>query len=404
MRDINTVINSSELTSIVIDHLNIGVFVIDKSYHLRSLNNHFTSNVGMPIEMAGDRICDQVVGCVNAEVEVVCFNKTPYCVECELMAAIRNAIENDITTAEKMLVRQREDVQNPISKYYRYSCKPLSIENEKFALLMIDDITDLEKQRAELFEQNMVIHKLNEKFKQDLALARAVQKSIIPKKPVKFENYNIDFLYFPLEAIGGDMFDIFELDEDKVGIFMCDVVGHGSAAALITTMVKALLATYSEILVSPKKLMDKLNRQLMDMTDDFFMTAFYGVLDMKQHKFTFVRAGHPFPWMLNDAIQTFGHHINPIIGINRSLSYNEEFVKLAPGDKIVLYTDGLLDVGTDDGNYESRLIELFDSNAHTTGKKLLSLIKNDIISKVSSEKHMDDVCILIIENTVGEER
>ncbi len=403
MRDLNTVLNSSELTSIVIDQLNIGVFLIDRSYHLRSLNNHLISNIGVPFNGQGARICDQVVGCVNAEVEVVCLNKTAYCIECELMAAIRNAIENGITTSEKILVRQREDDQNPISKYYRYSCKPLSIEREKFALLMIDDITDLEKQRAELYEQNMVIHKLNDKFKQDLALARAVQKSIIPKKPVQYEDYNIDFLYFPLEAIGGDMFDIFELSDDKVGVFMCDVVGHGSAAALITTMVKALLATYSEILDSPKKLMDKLNRQLMDMTDDFFMTAFYGVLDMKRHQFRFVRAGHPFPWMLNDAVQTFGHYVNPVIGIERSLSYNEESISVAPGDKIVLYTDGLLDVGTDDGNYESRLIELFDSNAHTTGKKLLSLIKKDIITKISSEKHMDDVCILIIENTVGEE-
>ncbi len=402
MRDVNTIINSSALTSIVIDHLNIGVFVIDQSYHLRSLNNHFSGNIKALLENQSVRICDQLIGCVNAEVEHFYINQTAYCIECELMAAIRKALEDNTTTVEKILVRQHGGRLNPKSKYYRYSCKPLLVEGEKIALLMIDDITDLEKQRAELFDQNMVIHKLNEKFKQDLALARAVQKSIIPKEPVHYDNYNIDFLYFPLEAIGGDMFDIFELADHKVGVFMCDVVGHGSAAALITTMVKALLATYSEILDSPKELMDKLNRQLMDMTDDFFMTAFYGVLDMKRHAFKFVRAGHPFPWMLNDAIQTFGHHVNPIIGIERSLSYDEESINVAPGDKIVLYTDGLLDVGTDDGNYESRLIKLFDSNSDTTGKELLALIKDDLMSNVASDKHMDDVCVLIIENIAGQ--
>ncbi len=393
----NIIQNSAELTNIVINHLNIGVFVIDQQYQLKSLNDNFSEKVNLFVDAAKNRICNSIIGCVNSGIDHKAIGNANSCIECELIKAIENALFNDVETHEKTLVRQHEDGAKPVRKYYRYSCKPLMVDGQKNALLMIDDITDIEENRAELFEQNRIVHKLNDKFKKDLALAKSVQKGIIPKDPVVHNGYHIDFIYFPLEAIGGDMFDIIKIDETRLGIFMCDVVGHGLPAALVTTMVKALLATYSDILDCPKCLMDQLNSQLLEMVDEPYMTAFYGVLDTEAHTFKFVRAGHPFPWKLNHAIQTFGHQSNPIIGIDSKISYVQEMIDLDEGDKIILYTDGLLDVGTDDGNYESRLLDLFDSNLHITGKKLLDLLKNDLVTNVVYDKHMDDVCVLIFE-------
>ncbi len=397
MNDKSTLKDTTELTSIVINHLNMAVFLIDENYHLTSLNDSLSDREKLFINPNDNSICSVIVESINcAEDDQGCENRK--CVECELMEAIDAALKENRATLDKHLIRRAADPLR--GRYYRYSCKPLLIDGKKNALLMIDDITDIEKQRAELFEQNKVIHQFNDKFKKDLVLAKHVQNSIIPKEPLVCNGYHVDFIYFPLEDIGGDMFDIIEIDDERIGIFMCDVVGHGLPAALVTTMVKALLATYSNILTEPEKLMNRLNRQLIEMVGEPYMTAFYGVLDTVENRFNFVRAGHPFPWRLNDAIQTFGQQSNPMIGIDEDVLYLDEAIDLRPGDKIILYTDGLLDVGTDDGNYESRLIDLFDSNLHITGKQLLGVLKDDLVSNVSNEKHMDDVCVLVVENTL----
>ncbi len=393
MSDRELYADTTELTSVVINHLNVGVFLIDENYCLRSLNASLAERAKPFIEGDNNRISSVIIECINCLGEGSCDNRKA--IECELMEAIDAALKERRATLDRRIFHQAFGETD--NKYYRYNCKPLFVDGQINALLLVDDITNIEKQRAELFEQNRVIHKLNSKFKKDLALAKAVQNSIIPREPVEQNGYRIDFIYFPLEDIGGDMFDIIAIDDDKIGIFMCDVVGHGVAAALITTMVKALLATYSSVLTEPEQLMNKLNKQLIEMVDEPYMTAFYGVLDSAKDTFNFVRAGHPFPWKLNDAIQTFGQQNNPIIGIDGELSYLADTIDLQAGDKIILYTDGLLDVGTDDGNYESRLIKLFDTNLHITGKQLLGVLKNDLIESAGNGKHMDDVCILVVE-------
>ncbi len=395
----NAVVSEVELTSIVINHLNVGVFLVDEKYFLRSLNDNSVEKVNLFIEPAKGRICDVLSRSVAVDNADDRDGEALHCIECQLMDAIDGALKENRETRDRRLVRQHDAHHPQVRRYYRYSCKPLLIEGQKHALLLIDDITDIERQRAELFEQNQIVHKLNDKFKRDLALAKAVQKGIIPKSPVVQADYHIDFIYFPLEDIGGDMFDIIPIDDCQIGIFMCDVVGHGLPAALITTMVKGLLATNANIFDQPEQLMNKLNRQLIDMVEEPYMTAFYGVINTAEHSFNFVRAGHPFPWKLNDAIQTFGHQSNPIIGIDSAVDYASETIHLAVGDKLILYTDGLLDVGTDDGNYESRLLALFDSNLHYTGRQLLDLLARDLISNGNQRNKRDDVCVLTIERS-----
>ncbi len=386
--------NTTELTSIVINHLNIGVFLIDEEYYTMSLNDSLSKKTNLFIDPVNNQVCSVLMDALeDAADDDGCQIRE--CIQCDLKQAIDAALNQNKATLDKHLMRRTTDLRG---RYYRFSCKPLIIDGKKYALLMIDDITDIEKQRAELFEQNEVIHKYNKKIKNDLALAKRVQNSIIPKGPMVRNGYHINFIYFPLEDIGGDMFDIIEIDDERIGIFMCDVGGHGLPASLVTTMVKALLATYSNILTEPEMLMNRLNRQLIEMVGAPYMTAFYGVLDTVKNRFNFVRAGHPSPWRLNDAIQTFGHQSNLMIGIDADVNYVAEIIDLLPGDKIILYTDGLLDVGTDDGNYESRLIALFDSNLHVTGKRLLDVLKDDLANNVPNEKHADDVCVLVIEN------
>lgn len=395
---INAIKNSSVLMSVILNNLNTGVYAIDERYRLTSLNSHFSDFMTAEFIKKSTHLCDNIVGCINATNTERILGESAFCSECELMHAITDAIESNRSTAERTLVRMYTIDDKPMRKYYRYSCKPLIIEGYKIALLMIDDITAIEMQRSALLEQNALVQKLNKKYHQELALAKKVQTSIIPKEPMLLGGYHIDFMYFPLEEIGGDMFDIIPLDDHRVGIFMCDIVGHGLAASLVTTMVKALLAAYRDILDSPKTVITRLNAQLIQMVGEPYMTAFYGVLDTQKHSFNFVRAGHPFPWKLNDGIQTFGHNSNPMIGVSARMVYDEELIMLGENSKFMLYTDGLLDAGTEDGNYEKHLIQFLDRNPDLSGKQLLQLMKHDLITNVVYDKHMDDICVMIVEH------
>ncbi len=396
--DIKSIKASSELMNIILDQLNTGVYIIDEDNRLVPFNSHYSEILGNAYSTNDVNFCQQFSDCENDENRAL-FNSENnlYCVNCNLMKAIRRALEEQVTTRNEIIVREDINNSDNIRKYYRYSCKPLTLEGKRVAILMVDDITKIEEKRAMLYEQNLLIKKYNQHYQNDIALAKDVQNSIIPKKAVNYGDYNIDFIYFPLEEIGGDMFDIIPIDEIKVGIFVCDVIGHGLPAALVTTMIKALLANNRRNLASPADLMNNLNYELIHMLDNPYMTAFYGVLDVRFNTFKFVRAGHPFPWLIDDRhIQTFGKSQNPMIGIDDQIAYQVEEIALKNKDKVLIYTDGLLG-DEEDTNYENKLLSFVDSHEDISGQELLEMMGRDIKNTINSNSRTDDVCALIIE-------
>jgi sigma-B regulation protein RsbU (phosphoserine phosphatase) len=396
--DIVTAIKSSpELLNTVFDHMTSAVFIVDKTLDVRAFNSSFETWFKGDSQEILNHLCGNVLGCVYTSLENVECGNTTFCKACELRNSIVLAIENGTTTTNQMIEREFEVSEGFVLKFFRFTCKALPYDGEIFAVLMLDDVTDIEISKRELQEQNRTIRNMNHKFQQELQLAKKVQASIIPKKAVSFGAYNIHFKYIPLEDIGGDMFDIYEIDESKIGIFICDVIGHGLPAALITTMVKAFIATSRNILNNPSLLMSTLNNQLIDILDNPYMTSIYGVLDKVENTFKFVRAGHPLPWLLETEVSVIGKERSPMLGIIRDVQYKEESISLRENAKLLLYTDGLTEAKTAFGDYENRLKEMITANRQASGAMLLELMMDDFEQVHDIDKHQDDVCMLIID-------
>src|SRR5207248_1791010 len=150
------------------------------------------------------------------------------------------------------------------------------------------------------------LQQASQKLDQDLDLCRRIQQSLLPRTlpdmlPARFAVH-----YQPCGRVGGDFYDVFRLDEDHVGFYVADVVGHGVPASLLTIFLKKAIRP-KEIfgkeyrLVPPDEVLRHLNREMIDqaLAENPFITIAYGLYDRRDSSLTFARAGHPYPLYLD---------------------------------------------------------------------------------------------------------
>ncbi len=397
MSVIEAIKTSPVFMNAIFDQMHAAVFIIDPTYKVMAFNNAFKSMVGLEDAQIENHLCGNVLGCYYSWTDNAPCGTTEYCKQCELRRDIKTTLETGLASSAKVMEREFVHHREIVRKYFRYTIKSLHLEELQYALLIIDDVTNIEEKKAAVLEQNAEITKLNDKFQRDLTLAKRVQESIIPKKSLRLNGYTIDFRYFPLDVIGGDMFDIYVIDNSRVGILMCDVVGHGLPAALITTMIKALVEGSRHLLDHPKAFIRNLNRRLIAMLGEVYLTAIYGVLDTEDHIFKFVRAGHPHPWqMIDGEVHSVGESSNMMLGVDDSTLFLDDFVDLKSGSNLLLFTDGLLEAQTEQGAYELQLWDLLKQNGHLNAEVVTRLVDEDLLRAFNPQKHEDDICFLVI--------
>ena len=162
---------------------------------------------------------------------------------------------------------------------------------------------------------------------------------------------HFDVLWRPAGYVSGDIYDVVRLDESHIGFFIADAVGHGVPAALMTVHIKRSMPTKTidpEVvggyrLYSPGEAIGVLNREMLKYQTGKvrFATACYGIIDLETHELTVARAGHPYPLILRadggtDTIEPEGG----LLGVFPDEVFEEQTVKLEPGDRVLLYSDG----------------------------------------------------------------
>lgn len=194
--------------------------------------------------------------------------------------------------------------------------------------------------------------KLNQQFvevDQELRLASRLQQDFLPRKMPEIGAYRFAVLYRPASWVSGDTYDVSRLDETHVGLYVADAVGHGIAAGLLTMFIRQAVVgkhidgdTYT--LVGPGQVLARLNRELarQELPNCQFVTACYAQLDTQTGRLEFARAGHPHPIHVNAR----GHctdvrTVGGLLGVFPEESYPTCTVQLEPGDKFILYSDGL---------------------------------------------------------------
>jgi serine phosphatase RsbU (regulator of sigma subunit) len=186
-----------------------------------------------------------------------------------------------------------------------------------------------------------------ERMEQEMALARQVQQSVLPRTFPDMPGFQFAARNEPARQVGGDFYDVIELDEHHFGLAIGDVSDKGMPAALYMALTRSLLRAEARRELSPAAVITSVNHLLQELAEpDMFVTVFYGVVDRTSRRMTFVRAGHDRPFLLRagQAIELPGK--GPALGLldDDQFVLSEEQMDLAPGDCLVLYTDGLVDV------------------------------------------------------------
>jgi serine phosphatase RsbU (regulator of sigma subunit) len=222
-----------------------------------------------------------------------------------------------------------------------YITKPFSKEE---LTARVKTHIELKKSRQKLSEYVVTLESINQSMNRDLEFARTIQSNLIPAKYPEKSGVDFHSFYHPMIAVGGDLFDVFSLKDDTLlGVFICDVSGHGVAAALIACMVKTLLITGTNGEMSPSQMCSYINGKLVGQTGGNFLTAFYGIYDIRTRMFRFTRCGHPYPLVLRngEVIELKGK--GGVIGVFGNAVYHENEIQLEAGDRVLFFTDGVLE-------------------------------------------------------------
>lgn len=183
---------------------------------------------------------------------------------------------------------------------------------------------------------------------EELELAGKIQKSFLPRKLPELPPARFAVKFSSCQAVGGDFYDVIRLDERRIGFYVADAMGHGVPAALLTIFVKKGIITKeiardSYRLLPPGEVLDRLNRDLIahDVSENPFITMAYLVLDVERLSFACARAGHPYPLLLKPTGAMTPIKAGGIMLGIAEAEYPTVEQSLAPGDRIVLYTDGI---------------------------------------------------------------
>ncbi len=191
---------------------------------------------------------------------------------------------------------------------------------------------------ARLHEE--AIHSAN--MQRALRLAGEVQRRMIPSEPPAVNGLDIAAIYVPCFELGGDFYDFLDLPEDNLGLVVCDVVGKGVRASLLTASIRASLRAHASNVYEMSQVLQNVNRDLCaDTYTSDFATLFYCVINTATRTLTYSNAGHMPPLLVRDGQAIPLDVGGPVLGIDTSLTWPKDVVQLQEGDYIFAYTDGL---------------------------------------------------------------
>jgi len=232
---------------------------------------------------------------------------------------------------------------------------------------------------------------------EELNRAREIQQALLPKEIPQVEGFEIAGTWEPARIVGGDYFDVIRLGEKKLGICIADVVGKGVPAALFMANVQATVRAYASDSASPAWLCERINSVVCaNAAVDKLVTLFYGVLDAERKTMQYTSAGHPRPILQNASGKvTQLDNGGAVLGVFPNWKYEVSIVQLAPGDRLVLFTDGITEAAGADGEQfgEEGLIQVIRKLVNEPPAKLNAELLSNV--KNYCDSHLQDDATLI---------
>lgn len=256
--------------------------------------------------------------------------------------------------------------------------------------------------RRQLEKQNEELEAWRKNLERDLESARMTQQALIPQKPLPIPDWEIASCFRPVIHVGGDIYGWLRLPDERVLFWIADATGHGASAALLTTLTKLLFHYGSAAEASPLAIMNSVDNDFRGIFGSRqFMTAMCLALDPTTGRATIVGAGHP-PLLIARANgeRELIWSSAPPLGLADRTQFAESIVDLAPGDLVLLYTDGLFGIKDEERERftPEKLLASVDADTPTLDTLLVSLVKQSGVAEPNAAG-ADDVAAIAIRRS-----
>lgn len=252
---------------------------------------------------------------------------------------------------------------------------------------------------ATAFRSSRRLELAYQQIDQELKLAGRIQQSFLPRTLPDLPPARFAVKCQACGQVGGDFYEVLPLDDDMVGFYVADAMGHGVPASLLTIYVKKGIVTREKTatgyrLLSPGEVLASLNRDLLeqDLSENPFITMIYLILNLRTLELTWAKAGHPSPILIRPGNPpTYLHGDGPILGIMES-DYEEQKTTLQPGDRVVVYTDGI--DGVRYGEYRSGPDSFTACVVDHAGESIHELIRS-VYNELFADRTLEDDITLL---------
>jgi sigma-B regulation protein RsbU (phosphoserine phosphatase) len=260
---------------------------------------------------------------------------------------------------------------------------------------------ELAERNLEITEHNRLLEAAHKKFTFELDLARKVQLALMPRPPKPRGVLRLAVRYSPANQLGGDVYDIYRLENNRLGILVADVSGHGVNSAMLSGMVKALAAPLSLAVLEPGELLaglDVAGEQYFP--EGYFCTGFYAIADEETGLIRYAGVGHP-PAIIVGPNGARMLPSNPgMLGIGMVDGTSASSDRIGPGESMVIYTDGLTDAmdPSDVLFGEERLRTVLQSHHGADPGEILEQVERALDKHTSPGRAADDINIIVLQH------
>lgn len=297
-------------------------------------------------------------------------------------------------TINKGITQKKEEIIG--DKIFSVISSPIRDENGKIyaAVEVFRDVTEIKKMEKTILKQNL-------DMKRDIDFAKYIQNKILPKDGLHNNTAILTSTYIPCEALGGDVFDVINIDKDNIGVYMADVAGHGVTASMMTMFIKEALENLGKAALKPSQVLRHLNLRYKELhLDDYhYITIIYGVYNKKTRILKVANGGHNcMPLVFKkDKIQELFIPGLPICSLFNFDEYVEHSIKIEKEDRVLFYTDGISEAKNNKKEmYEGRILEIAFQNKDKDSLEIINNIVKDV-EEFSKGNITDDIAIMMVE-------
>ena len=263
----------------------------------------------------------------------------------------------------------------------------------------------LSDQMEEYLRHILAMTAEKERVGTELALATRIQADMLPNKFPAFpdrQEFHVFASMTPAKEVGGDFYDFFFVDDDRLALVIADVSGKGIPAAMFMMMAKNMIQNQAMAGHSPQKVLGTVNQLICENNkEEMFVTVWFGILDLASGILTAANAGHEYPIVKtpDGSFEVFKDKHGFVLGTMEGIKYKEYEMHLEPGAKLFVYTDGLSEAQNSDEELfgRNRIVQALNSAMDEPPEGLLRAVDEAVGEFVGDAEQFDDLTMLCVE-------